>query len=123
MGKLIEITYHYKPSISNEKLAKISLEFETLISNLSQISLFISPSIIFDPSSISSYFLISIDNIDAYSIIDFLDNLLDSRSITSVVQPTIVNVPKKCESNKIEKLFTELDKLRTFLNIFFANIG
>ena len=36
-----------------------------------------------------------------------------ARHYISVVQPTIVNVPKKCESNKIEKLFTNLDSLIT----------
>ena len=36
-----------------------------------------------------------------------------ARHYISVVQPTIVNVPQKCESNKIEKLFTNLDNLIT----------
>ena len=36
-----------------------------------------------------------------------------ARHYISVVQPTIVNVPQKCESSKIEKLFTNFDNLIT----------
>lgn len=36
-----------------------------------------------------------------------------ARHYISVVQPTIVNVPQKCESSKIEKLFANFDNLVT----------